>query len=648
MSRFVASIVALFAATAATSAFAQTAISVAAAASLEQTVAVSASRSGEAQPVRLLGVSVTTIDREAIEQRQTRIVSDVLRDAPGVAVSRTGAVGGPTQLRLRGAEGNHVLVLIDGIEVSDPFQGEYDFGTLIADEGTRIEVLRGQQSSLYGSDAIGGVIQYLTLGGAQLPGVRARVEGGSFGTVAASVRAAGLAGPLDYALTASTLRTDGTPTARNGTRDVGADSRAVSAKLAWSPLRVLTVSAVGRYSYTDADTNDSEDDATSPLFGHAVDSPGVHAVNEAFHGLLKAEHRSLDGRWSNSMSVQAADTTRRGYDAAGFGYGNKGQRTKASFVSSLQHGDAALRQRVTVAVDDETEKFRNTTPSAFVFQGTQSTRNRGVVGEYTLVANDAYAFGASMRHDDNDRFDDVTTYRVQVSARLASATRLHAAYGTGVKNPGYYELYGYSDGRYIGNPNLRPEKSTGWELGVTQAFAKRRADVGATVFDNELEDEIHTTYPAPDFVATPTNRSTVSTQKGVELTAQARLHPQWRVDAAYTYLKARENGVVEVRRPKSIASVNLWGASADGRLSGTLTVRYNGHQADVAYTDPSYVPVRVELDAYTLVNVAAEYRLTNGVTLYGRIENLLGADYEEVFSFAAPGRAAYVGVRATF
>ncbi|HEX4097624.1 MAG TPA: TonB-dependent receptor plug domain-containing protein, partial [Caulobacteraceae bacterium] len=158
---------------------------------------VTASRSGDATPADLVGASVTVIDDQALQQRQTVVVSDVLRDVPGVAVSRTGGVGDMTQVRIRGAEGNQTLVLIDGIKASDPFFDEYDFGTIIADPDARIEVLRGQQSALYGSDAIGGVISYTTLTGAEAPGIHVRAEGGSMGTYSGGARIAGVSGDLD-------------------------------------------------------------------------------------------------------------------------------------------------------------------------------------------------------------------------------------------------------------------------------------------------------------------------------------------------------------------------------------------------------------------------------------------------------------------
>jgi vitamin B12 transporter len=642
------SLVSLLALAAATPALAQSDPSLSARDAAGNDVVVTASRSGDATELRDLPASITLIGNAEMQERQTRIVSDVLRDVPGLAVSRTGAIGNSTQVRIRGSEGNHVLVLIDGIEVADPYQGEFDFGTLLGDEAARIEVLRGQQSSLYGSDAIGGVIQYITLTGRDAPGISLRAEGGSFGTASGGARVAGFTDTLDYAVSASGYRTDGTPTARFGSRDVGSTSFGANAKVTWTPSETFKLTGVGRYSWTDADSNDSEADSTSPLFGYTVDSPGVGLKNEAIFGLARAELTLADGRWSNALTGQFADTKRRGFGEAGLTSGDKGTRYKGSFESSFRFGTDRVQSRVTGAVDFEREEYQNITPSPFAFQGKRSTENWGFVGQYELTVDDALSAGASVRRDENNRFDDATTYRVQAGYRLPFGLRVRGAYGTGIKNPGYFELYGYADGRYIGNPDLKPEKSEGWEAGVDQEFAGGRATIGATYFDSTLKDEIYTTYPAPDFVATPANRDSKSKQKGVELFVSARPIDQLKFDLAYTYLDAKEDGVNEVRRPENVASFNATVFSTDQRFSGTLTVRYNGRQDDVAYTDPSFVPVPVSLDEYVLVNLNAEYKLTERVSLFGRVENLLGENYEEVFSFATPGRAAYGGVRARF
>jgi vitamin B12 transporter len=613
----------------------------------DDSIVVTASRSGEGVPISQVAASVTLLDAQALQTRQTRIVSDILRDVPGVAVNRTGAIGGLTQIRIRGTEGNHVLVLIDGIEAADPYYGEYDFGTLIADPEAKIEVLRGQQSSLYGSDAIGGVIQYITLTGAEAPGYSLRAEGGSFGTYTGSARAAGVTGDLDYAVSGAYYHTRGTPTARGGAQDIGSDSVGASAKLIWSPSEAFKLTGVARYSYTDADTNETGVNGTNPYY-ITIDAPGEYFRNNAFYGLLRAEFIGLDGRWTTALSGQIADTTRKGYTPAGFDYGDKGQRYKGSLTSSIRFGTDTVVHRVTGAVDVEREQFQNISPaSAFAFNGKRHTDNIGIVGEYELLVNDALSLGGSVRRDENNRFDDTTTWRAQGSYSFATGTRIRGAYGTGVKNPGYYELYGYSDGDYIGNPNLKPEKSQGWEVGLEQTLGGN-SRLGAAYFDSKLKNEIYTTYPAPDFIATPGNRTTDSKQKGVEVFVEARPIPQIQLNAAYTYLKAREDGVVEVRRPKHVASFNATVFSKDERFSGTLTLRYNGRQTDTAFAIPFYTSMPVSLREYVLVNLNADYKISDGVSIFGRVENLANEDYEEVYGYTTTGRAAYGGVKVRF
>lgn len=610
-----------------------------------ETIIVTASRSGDGVSISRLGASASVVDARAIEQRQTRAVSDILRDVPGVAVNRS--IGGVTQIRLRGAEANHALVLIDGMEVSDPYQGEFDLSGLMAEPGARLEVLRGQQSSLYGSDAIGGVVHYITATGAQEPGIHLRADGGSHGGFSGAARLAGTGGNLDYTLSGSYGRTDGTPTARGGTRDIGSRAGAVAGRLIWSPSEGFSLTGIARYNRLEADSNDTDNDPASPSFGFIVDSPGVHFTSEAFYGLVRAEVTAMDGHWTSALSAQVADTSRRRYNAAGLDFGNDGRRYKGSFETSFRFVTGPMLHRLTGAVDAEREEYRTVSPSPFAFGGQRHSDTLGIVGQYELIA-DAFSFGASLRRDENNRFDDATTWRAQASYVLPTGTRLRAAYGTGVKNPGYFELYGYSDGRYIGNPDLRPEKSKGWEAGIEQSFAANRATIGATWFESRLEGEIFTDYPPPDWIATPANRTTLSRQRGLEVFAHAQPIPEIRLDASYTYTRSRENGVAEVRRPRHVGSFNATVLSPDQSFSGTLTLRYNGRQLDDAYIDPSYVPVRLVLRDYVLVNLSAEYRLAPGMSLFGRVENLTDEAYEEVFSHASPSRTAHGGVRLRF
>ncbi|OBX18230.1 TonB-dependent receptor [Erythrobacter sp. QSSC1-22B] len=606
-------------------------------------IVITGTRSGDAIRVDQHGAAITTLDAEALEQRQTRSVSDALRDVPGVAVSR---IAGQTQVRLRGSEANHVLVLIDGIEASDPYSGEFDFGTLPADAAARVEIVRGQQSAIYGSDAIGGVIQYITLTGREAPGFRARFEAGSFGTLNGAVRAAGVGGNLDYALSGTLNTTAGPSNARAGGRDLRSDTGAVSLKSSWILRPELRITAVGRYALSNADFNDTDNDPTSPSFGLIVDTPGARVRSEGLYGLLRGELDLFDNRWSHAVTAQIADTVRDGFNASGRSYGNAGTRQKGSYETTLRLGEGDVRHLLTAAFDAERERYRNTDPSGYAFTGSRSNDNIGLVGQYELLLGNRASLGASIRHDDNQRFAGSTTYRVQASYRLGNDTRLRGAAGSGVKNPGFYELFGYVDGRYIGNENLRPERSQGWEVGVEQSLNDGAVNFGATYFQSRLEDEIFTAYPAPSFIATPANSEEASRQRGVETYLNARLGQAWRIDAAYTYLHAREAGLEEVRRPPHIASIAVsWRAPGD-RLSLTGVARYNGETDDLAFTDPSYVPVRERLDDYVLVNLNADFRLTEEISLFGRVENLFDERYEDVFSFTNPGVSAFVGLRA--
>jgi vitamin B12 transporter len=603
-------------------------------------IIVSATRSRDTLYPEDYTGSATVITAEQLEQRQTRDIADVLRDVPGVAVA---GVAGQTQIRLRGSEANHVLVLVDGIEVSDPFAGEFDIGTLQADIGARLEVLRGPQSALYGPDAIGGVIAYESASGGIVPGFAARLEGGTDGTINGAVRYGASRDSWDAALSAVVVSTDGQPNARGGTRDVGRDSYTLAGKGSVNVTETLALRAAARFIRTEGLFNDSDFDTTSPTFGLTIDSPGVGYVNEAVYALVGARFDALGGDWTHDLSAQGAEIDRETDSPFGLTSASEGDRVKASYVSAFRLADD---HDLTFAVDWERESFRNALAASGGFTGRRAVEQIGFVGEYRY-SGEAFDLSAALRHDINDLFRDATTFRVGAGWRVTETTRLRAAGGSGVKNPGFFELYGFVDGRFIGNDALRPEKSTGWEVGLDQQLGDR-ATLAVTYFDSELDGEIFITFPPPDFIATPANRTTESRQQGVEVSLNARLAEQFSLDAAYSYVDSEENGIEEVRRPEHIGSAALTWEAPNQAASATLVVRYNGETPDVAFTDPSFVPVRVTLDDYTLVNLNARVKLTEQLSAFARVENILGEEYEQVFSFVSPGRSAVVGVEAKF
>ncbi len=449
-------------------------------------VSVTATRAPDGIPRGLLGASLTIISPEDMEDRQARVVSDVLRDVPGVAVNRSGAVGAPTQVRIRGTEGNHTLVLIDGVKASDPYYDEFDFATLIADDVARVEVLRGQQSSLYGSDAIGGVISYSTLTGREAPGFSGRAEGGTYDSIDTALRYGGVAGIVDYALSGGYQTTDGYRVARVGSRADGSSNGVIAGKFDFDLSDVFRVKTMLRANRTRADTPDSG-------LASVIDGAGDF-TNKTFIGSLRAEYDAFDGHLRSAASVQRVAAKRDSNDQYGLS-GDKGGRTRYDAESTLRLGDrTSVQHDFTLAVDREETDSRNTQAYSAEQGAKHSTDNTGVVAEYTLTMNQRLGLGASLRHDNNSRFEDSTTYRVQGSYLFDSGTRLRAASGTGVKNPSLTELFGYDPASFTGNPNLKPEKSKGWEAGVDQQVLDGKLLLGATYFHSKLDDEIYTTY----------------------------------------------------------------------------------------------------------------------------------------------------------
>jgi len=603
-------------------------------------ILVTATRASDPVDADSYSGSATVLDERDIELRQARDISELLRDVPGVAVAGT---PGLSQLRLRGSEGNHVLILADGIEFASAFYGEADAGTLQAEIGSRLEVLRGPQSALYGADAIGGVIAYQSASGRDLAGIQGFVEGGTQGTFNASARGGFASDAADFAISANLVSTDGEPNARGGTRNLGRDSTTLSAKANFQLAPNVEARAVGRYVGTQGDFNDQDFTPGSPTIGLAVDSPGVYYENEAIYALVGLNVSALDGRWTHDLSGQIADVRRDTFSFDTRTSGNVGQRYKGSYVSSLSLPSSSFDHRITVAVDFEREEFRNTDPTGFAFAGERAVENTGLVAEYRLDG-ERFDFSAAIRRDINDLFADETTFRFAAGFNASETTRLRAAAGSGVKNPGFYELYGFSDGVFIGNPDLQPEKSIGWEIGIDQMFADGAVQLSATYFDSELENEIFTTFLPPTFAATPGNRDTVSTRKGVELAAAVQIGPQFSIDANYTYLDSEEDGTIEVRRPENTASAALTWTAPSEKASATLVVRHNGETEDLDFSGNS-PSGRALLDDFTLVNFNARIRLNEQVELFGRVENLLDEEYEQVFSFVSQGRTAIAGVR---
>lgn len=611
--------------------------------SLLDRVIVSGSRN--AAPLSESGSTVSVITGEELEQQQIRIVSDVLRQVPGIAVSRSGPVGALTQVRIRGAEANQTVVLIDGIKINDPFTSEVDFAHLLAAEIDRIEILRGPQSVLYGSEAIGGVISIFTKRGAPGTQVAANLEGGSFSTVDGTIAVRGANNEFNYAVAATGLRTSGTNVSRFGSEDDGYRNATLLGNLGWTPTPTSSIAANVRYrdSRTEFDPQDFGF-PPGPRFGLIVDGD-YKTDNTQFDGRLIG--KLTTGALANQLAVTYTNTDASTDADGSFAYGSEGTRTRFEYLGTLSFGPADVPQAFALSLEHENLRFRNIGPTSTSPENqTQTNNSTGIAGEYRIRLPSRTALTLSVRRDLNTLFEDSTTYRITAAQPVGNGVSVRSSYGKGVANPTFFELFGFIPGDFDPNPNLKPEESKGFDVGVD--FALRSTGLlSLTYFDADLENEIVGTFNFATFRSSVENQTGKSKRRGVELEARYSLTPQWTLAGTYTYLSSKQaDGESEVRRPRNVASAAITYSVPNAQGSLTLAVDYNGAQQDLDFS--SFTSTRAKLPSYTLVRLAGQYAVTRDISLTARIENLLDEDYEEVYSYRASGIAFFAGVQLRF
>ncbi|MEE8093815.1 MAG: TonB-dependent receptor [Gammaproteobacteria bacterium] len=599
-------------------------------------------------PASRVGSSYSIIDRADLERRQIVYVTDALRDVPGLAVSRAGTFGSQTQVRIRGGEANQVMVLIDGVEANDPALGdEFQFDQLVSTAIERIEIVRGPQSALWGSDALSGVINLITVRGTEPFSANGYLEAGSFGTTNAGAHVSSSGAIYDINVGASHLETDGTNISRDGDELDGNRNTTLNLNAGAQISERTRFEFFARHT----DTAREFDGVDFVSTGLPTDADRRTAATQDY---LRASAATafLDGRWTHRFSFTGLETDNENFgDGASLG-STAAEKLGFYYQTSLAFTESESH-RLTFAIDRENEKFsQRGTASPFGDPNQdQEVDTTGYVLEYQGLDLGPLTYSAALRHDVNSDFDDVSTYRVTGSYLIgASSTRLHASLGTGQKSPTFVDRFGFFFDQFVGNPDLKPERSKGWEIGFEQSLQRASLTIAATYFNERLEDEIDGFVFDPDtFLFTAANRPGDSQRQGVELWLTASPHDRLDLTASYTYTEATElaslgNEVDELRRPRNMLAVNL-NFTIRPRADINLNVSYNGSQDDIMFPPFPLPPERVRLGSYTLVDLAASYRLTPTVQLVGRIENLLDENYEDVVGFNTPGVGAYIGVR---
>lgn len=599
-----------------------------------------------------IAAAVTVLDKAAIDRSQDLSIADLLLRTPGVSLSRNGGYGTATTLRLRGAEGDQTVVVVDGVKLNDPSTpgGGYDFANLLTGDATRIEVLRGPQSILWGSQAIGGVVNVVTpLPTGALEG-SFDLEGGSRDTVSARAALGGTTGPLAWRIGAQSFTTAGISALSDGTERDGYSNQNVQARAVLTLAPGISADLRGHYANGRVDFD-----------GFAGDTP-EYGLTREFVGYAGLNVDLFDARLRNRFAYGYTDTDRDNYDpsrpsqpktfdALGRNYRLEYQGT----VAIVRGADAVFGvenevSRFTAASSDFVAPFALGAPA----QG--RARVTSFYGQVNVEPIAGLSLNGGVRHDDHSRFGGQTLFAGGGSWALPTGTVLRASYSEGFKAPSLYQLFSE-----YGNRALNPERATGWEAGAEQRFLAGRVTVGGSYFERRSRDLI--IFSSCDFGSTdPLCFAPGSTteqrfgyyqnvsrafSRGVEAAASVRVIENLSIDGNYSRIVSEDRSTGSAtldkwlpRRPRNTANLSATYSFAE-RGSLGVAARWSGSSFDDAANT-------TRLDAYTLVDLRAEVPLSHTVGLFGRVENLFDEEYRTAARYGTLGRSVYAGLRGRF
>ncbi len=615
--------------------FASNAVAQAQGADIE-TVVVTATRTPT--PEAQVASSITVVTAADIAARQAQTLPEALQDVPGLNVVQTGGPGEQTSVFMRGTDSNHVKVLVDGIDVGDPSSpvGAFDFGQFLTPDIERIEILRGPQSGLYGSDAIGGVINIITKSGSGPAQFTADVEGGSFDTFNQSGGVSGSTGPFHYAANIEHFYSGATPVTPldllipgEARIDDRYDNVTGSTKLGYDVADNFDLGLVARYTntqllFTGDDYNvapftgvpDKTHDETDTLqyytrgFGHLV----------SFDGFLE---QTLGLAYS---SISSTDYSPDGPTTSYY----SGDRVKADWQGNLKFSNDEL---LVLGAEYDRDEIRQPVSA--------STTTGSGYAELQSSFGSEFFDTLSIRYDDNAQFGGAVTWRAAPAYLIAATgTKLKGSVGTGFKAPTLSQMFeNFPSFGFVGNPKLRPETSLGYDFGFEQSLFEDNVQFGATYFRNNIKNLINDNAAFTTYI----NVGRAETD-GVESYVSWRPVDALTLRADYTFTEANDEILHEelLRRPKNKASVDAkWQATKE--LSFDASLVYVGPWFDVTRDSAIFEETA---PGYTTANIAASYDLTDQFTLYGRVDNLFDEHYQDPIGFLHPTRGFYAGIKA--
>ncbi len=622
--------------------------------SLEEIVIV-ANRAPE--PISKVGGSVTVLNDAAIKASQEPVVSDLLAQTPGINFARSGGIGTATSVFIRGAESDQTVVVVDGVQLNDPSLtgGAFNFANLLMGDISRIEILRGAQSTLYGSQAIGGVISLTTADPDSAFGGGITVEGGSENTGYVTGNLGGRSEGLLWRVSGDWYGTSGIPAfdeTLGGKRDCASQIGGGTAKLRYDLTPELQLDLRGYYSQARTDF----DGYDTPTFAFGDDNE--YGRTDQYLGYVGLTYHDPDAAISHRLAFQYTDTNSRDYDPdapANFGspstetfYGiGRNTREEYQGIWNIEPGARAV-----FGAQHELSTISTDSPAYDYFGPAPLERYATINSAYAQVEDElvrGLTVTAGGRYDRHDVFGGHATGAISAAWELNERhTILRASFGQGFKAPSLYQLYSN-----YGNLALQPEVANSWDAGIEQHLAGDRLLLSATYFQRDSRDLIEffdCSTPNPLCATEPfgyyANIERASA-RGLEL--QANYNPVSSVTLAanYTLTDTEDRspgsptyGNELPRRPKNMANASV-SYRALPTLTTSVAARYAGRSFDDAANE-------VELGGYVLVDLRLAYAVRDGLELYGRVENLTGKHYETAYEYGTLGRVAYAGVRTKF